>query len=318
MSEFKLYPEDNRLTTFPIFRPELWKYYERAQRAYWVPAEVTLVRDLHDFDLLSDNEQHFIKYILAFFATSDGIVNINLADRFKNEVPILEAKYFYDYQIMMENIHAQMYSILIDTLIKDPKEKQDIFNASSNIDSIKQMAMYMYKCIDSDESLAKRLLRMACVEGIFFTGCFCAIYWLQNRGLMPGLAHSNELISRDEALHTMFALHLYTMLDPLELTDIKEIFDDATMIACGFINEALKCDLIEMNSRLMSDYICAQADNILGLIGCPKLYNKKNPFLFMEQINLQNYTNFFERRVSEYSKAKLTNNSDDFELLYDF
>ena len=293
----ELHPEDGRLTTFPIHRPTIWKYYEDAQRMYWVPAEVSLSRDVNDFEKLTNNEKKYIKHILAFFATSDGIVNINLAQRFKQEIPILEVGYFYDYQMMIENVHAHMYSILIDTLIKDLAEKQVILS------ELTTMAEFIFKCVDSNDNLANRLLRMACVEGIFFTGCFCAIYWLQNRGLMPGLGHSNELISRDEALHTMFALHLYWMLPPISTVEIYGIFDEAVQIACKFIETALPDDLSEMNSTTMKEYIKSQADNLLSLIDTPKLYNSKNPYLFMEQINLQNHTNFFERRVSEYSKS---------------
>lgn len=317
ISPFTLYPEDSRLATFPIFRQSLWSFYEKAQRSYWVPNEISLAKDVLDFEKLTAKEKHFIKYILAFFATSDGIVNINLAERFKKEVPILEAQYFYDYQIMMENIHAQMYSILIDTFISNKEEKHSFLTDAIKYPAIDMMAAYMFETIGQSEPLAKRLIRMACVEGIFFSGCFCAIYWLQNRGLMGGLAHSNELISRDEALHTLFALELYSMLQPLPDDELAAIVSTATNIAIEFAKYAIPDDLIEMNSSLMSEYIKTQADNILTIAGSKPHYYAKNPFSFMEQINLLNHTDFFVRRVSEYSKASSVEKVP-FEISYDF
>ncbi len=312
-----LYPEDARLTTYPIFRPNLWDFYEKAQRSYWVPSEVSLSRDVSDFEKLTTNEQHFIKQILAFFASSDGIVNINLAERFSREIPILEAQYFYNYQMMMENIHAQMYSILIDTLITDQTEKKKMFADALRYPVIDKMANYMFDTIRADTPLNVRLLRMAAVEGIFFSGCFCAIYWLQSKGRLPGLAHSNELISRDEALHTLFAIELYKMMSSAPLPTIHQIFMDATEIAIEFIKESIPVGLEEMNSDLMSEYIRTQTDNILTLIHEDPIYNSKNPFAFMEQINLHNHTDFFSRRVSEYSKSSSAETTV-FEINYDF
>lgn len=311
-SPIKLYPADSRLTTFPIFRPSLWSYYQDAYKCFWTPEEISVSTDVSHYESkLTQGERHFVKYVLAFFAASDGIVNLNLARRFKKDVKILEAGYFYDYQIMMENIHAHTYSILLDAIIPSKIEKEYLLNAITTMPVIKKMSNYMFRCIDSDEPFAKRLLRMACVEGIFFTGCFCAIYWLQNRGLMPALGHSNELIARDEALHTMFAMFLYTLLDDrfkLTQDEIYAIIREAVELAKEFIREALPNGLSGMNADLMSAYIECQADNLVTLIDLPPIYGSKHDFGFMEQINLKNRTNFFERRVSEYSKVQ---NADD-------
>ena len=306
-SPIELVPGDDRLTTFPIQRELLWKLYKQATKSFWVVEEVNLSVDRNDFARkLSPQEKHFVKLILAFFAASDKIVNINLAKRFKEEIKILEVEYFYDFQMMMENIHAEMYSLLLDTLIESEEEKQHLLNAAQTIPIIKKMTEWMYKWINSSDNFAQRLLGMACVEGIFFSGCFCAIFWLCNRGLMPGLGHSNELISRDEGLHTLFAAILFSMIKEQYKLDTKTCFDivrEAVDIAKEFINEALPINLPEMNSLLMSTYIEFVADNLLNLANLDILYGSAQPFQFMEQINLQNKTNFFERYVSNYQKT---------------
>jgi ribonucleoside-diphosphate reductase beta chain len=317
---FDLHTQDKRSTTFPIHRPELWSYYKKSESMYWTPEEITLSSDIVDYQSLSNAERTFVKNILAFFAVSDGIVVDNIAARFRKEIPILEAEYFYDHQVMMENIHAQTYSLLVDTLIIDPLEREVMFNAVQTIPVIGKMAKWMFNCIDSAEPLPARILRMVCVEGLFFIGCFCAIYWLSNRGLMPGLGHSNELISRDETLHTIFAIAVYDMVLPehkLQVKDVHKIFHDGVLIAKDFINTSLCIDLPEMNSRLMNTYIECQADNLLTLLDVPVLYGSKNPFAFMEQINLPNKVNFFERRGADYSKPIQTIDNND-SISYDF
>lgn len=317
---FKVVEEDSRLTTFPIVRKALWDYYEDASRSYWTPAELSVSTDkMHYETLLTPGEKRCIKHILAFFAASDGIVNLNILERFRKDVPFYEAKIFYDFQVMMENIHAHTYSLLLDEIVPSKEERESLLNAIKTMPIIEKMADYMFETINSEKAFPERLLRMACVEGIFFSGCFCVIYWLQNRQLMPALGHSNELISRDEGLHTAFALFLYTMIIPhFKLIDEKahKIFKEAVDVAAEFIKEALPTELPEMNAELMLEYIKCQADNLLTLIGVKPLYNSKNPFRFMEQINLINRTNFFERRVSEYSKPKIQ--ADDGALDDDF
>lgn len=316
-----LIPVDSRLTTFPIARPELFAWYEDASKCYWTVQEVSTSKDVSDYETkLTAGEKHFVKHVLAFFAASDGIVNLNLAKRFKKDIKILEANYFYDFQIAMENVHAHTYSILLDAIIPSKAERVKLLNAIQTMPIITKMSQYMFQCIDSKAPFAERLLRMACVEGIFFTGCFCAIYWLQNRGLMPALGHSNELIARDEALHTMFAMFLYTMISPeykLSREKVYEIFTEAVELAKEFIREALPTGLSEMNAELMIPYIECQADNLVTLIDLPPIYNSKHDFHFMEQQNLTNRTNFFERRVSEYAKAASADKGD-FDVTMDF
>lgn len=303
-----LIPEDSRLTTFPIARPALWSYYQDATKCYWTVEEISPSLDIQHYETrLTDGERRFIQHVLAFFAASDGIVNLNLAKRFKEDVSILEANYFYDFQIAMENVHANTYSLLLDAIIPDREDRDRLLNAAQTMPVIKKMSAYMFKCMESDAPFADRLLRMACVEGIFFTGCFCAIYWLQNRGLMPALGHSNELIARDEALHTMFALFMYTMIEhdqQLSVARVHAVMTEAVELAKEFIIDALPEGLSEMNAELMIPYIECQADNLMSLIDVPVLYGSKHDFHFMEQINLTNRTNFFERRVSEYAKAQ--------------
>lgn len=299
-------PEDDRLTTYPIMRSEIWEFVKKAQHSFWTAEEVSLSTDrVHYERKLSKGQKWFVDCVLAFFAASDKIVNMNLAKRFKDDINIPEVEYFYNFQIAMEDIHAEMYSLQLETIIPDKMERQHLLNAITTIPVIGKMTDWMFSCISSSESFPARLLRMACVEGVFFSGCFCAIYWLQNKGLMPGLGQANELIARDEGLHTQFALALYNMVKPeykLSKKQVYDIFDAAVNIAREFINYALPESLPEMNATLMSKYIECMADNLLALVDLPPLYKSKNPFPFMEQLNLANRTNFFERRVSEYSK----------------
>lgn len=306
MSGIEPIPEDKRLTTYPIGRADLWDFYKRAQRSYWIPEEVSLSNDRQQYvERLTPGQRRFVDFVLAFFATSDKIVNINLAGRFKQDVSIIEADYFYEFQLAMENIHAEMYSLQIETIIPDVKERIRLLDGIKNIPVIAKMADWMYDTISSDAPFAVRLLRMACVEGIFFSGCFCAIYWLKNQGLMPGLGHANELIARDEGLHTQFALHLFTLVNEASQPskgEVQRIFRDAVAIAKDFICDALPDNLSEMNAASMGQYIEYVADNLLALIGHDPLFGVKNPFLFMKQLNMENRTNFFERRPSEYSK----------------
>jgi ribonucleotide reductase beta subunit family protein with ferritin-like domain len=302
----KLFPSDERLTTFPISRPGLFQFYRDAEAAHWGVAEVSLSKDVEDWGKLIPGQQRCVKTILAFFAASDKIVNINIVKRFKKDVKILEAEYFYDTQVAIENIHAHMYSLLLDTIIPDADERANLLNAIKTIPIIGEMSQYMFKCIDSDEPFPARILRMACVEGVFFTGCFCVIYWLTSKGLMPGLGQSNELIARDEALHATFAMFLYDMVQPqykLSIEEIYKIFREATDIALKFVEYAMPEGMPGMNMKLMGDYVKCCVDNILALISVPPLYGAKHDFPFMEQINLRNRTGFFERKVAEYSKV---------------
>jgi ribonucleotide reductase beta subunit family protein with ferritin-like domain len=302
-------PGDDRLTTSPIGRPDIWAIYQRATASFWRPEEIPMSRDKEHFDhKLTEEERRFVKHVLAFFAASDGIVNENLIGCFRAEINILEVRYGYDFQVMMENIHATVYSMQLDTYITDPIEREYLLNAAKNIPVITAMTNYMKKCIASgktgDAPLGERLLRMACVEGIFFTGCFCAIYWLQNRGLMPGFGQANEFIARDEALHTEMALKLYLLIpNRLPQARITEIFTEAVDIATEFTNDALPKNLKEMNKILMAQYIKYVADNLISMINYQPIFKVENPFGFMEQINLTNRTNFFERRGAEYSRA---------------
>jgi len=295
----------DRFVIFPIMHHDIWEHYKRQQKAFWRVEEVDLAQDLSDWDnKLNDNERYFIKHVLAFFAASDGIVNENLAENFVREVQYTEAKMFYGFQIMMENIHSEMYSLLIDTYIKDTKEKDTLFHAIETMDCVKKKAQWALRWIDSP-SFAERLVAFAAVEGIFFSGSFCAIYWLKQRGLMPGLATSNEFISRDEGMHCEFACHLYNkhIINKLSHDRILEIIVDAVEIEKVFITESLPIELIGMNARLMIQYIEFVADHWLSVLGVPKQYNVSNPFSFMDFISLQGKTNFFEKRVSEYIKA---------------
>jgi ribonucleotide reductase beta subunit family protein with ferritin-like domain len=292
----------DRFVLFPINYKEIWKFYKKAEASFWTAEEIKLDQDIIDWKKLNQDEQHFIKMILAFFAASDGIVNENLAERFLAEVQIPEARCFYGFQIAMENIHSETYSLLIDTLIEDPSEQTKLFKAIETIPSIKKLSDWTINWIKSTDSFAERLVAFACVEGILFSGPFCAIFWLKQRGIMPGLTFSNELISRDEGLHCEFACLLYSMIGdrPSEST-IQDIVKAAVEFEKEFINESLPCKLIGMNSDLMSRYIEFVADQLLTMLGYSKVWHSPNPFPFMENISFAGITNFFERRVSEYS-----------------
>ena len=294
-------------TLFPIKSSEkhLFEMYKNSVAVFWTPEEISFAKDAEDWNSLNDDERHFIKRILAFFAGSDGIVQENLASRFQREVSSQVVKLFYSFQNAMEGIHAETYSLLIDTYVKNEEEKNNLFNAINTIPCIAKKANWALKWIDSQENFAKRLVAFAAVEGIFFSGAFCSIYWLKKRGLMPGLTFSNELISRDEGLHTMFAIALYHTLD-VKLTEeeIREILAEAVEIEKEFICDALPCSLIGMNSKLMSQYIEFVADRLAVQLGTQKMYRTQNPFDFMDMISLEGKTNFFEKKVSEYSRVR--------------
>ena len=295
----------NRFVLFPIQHDDIWSFYKKAEASFWTAEEIDLAADLIDWDQkLNDDERHFIKHVLAFFAASDGIVNENLAENFLSEVQYTEAKFFYGFQVAIENIHSETYSLLIDTYIKDSAEKNYLFNAIDTLDCVKRKAEWALRWIDKG-SFAERLVAFAAVEGIFFSGSFCSIYWLKKRGLMPGLSFSNELISRDEGLHCDFACLLYNnhVVNKMTKEQVREIIVEAVEIEKEFILEALPVKLIGMNSDLMSQYIEFVADRLLNELGNEKVYNVSNPFDFMDMISIQGKTNFFEKRVGEYQKA---------------
>lgn len=294
----------DRFCAFPIKYRDIWEMYKKAEASFWTVEEIDLAYDLKDWESLTDNEKLFISHVLAFFASSDGIVLENLGVRFMNDIQIPEARAFYGFQIMIENIHSEAYSTLIETYIKDPSEKDYLFHAVQNIPCIKKKADWALKWITSSDSFAERLIAFACIEGIFFSGSFCAIYWIKKRGLMPGLTFSNELISRDEGLHRDFACLLYSHLNgKLSESVIINIVTEAVEIEKEFVCEALSCDLIGMNKTMMSDYIEFVADHLICSLGLSKHYNTVNPFDWMELISLQGKTNFFEKRVGEYQKS---------------
>jgi ribonucleoside-diphosphate reductase beta chain len=300
-----LQPNDNRFVIFPIQHNDLWEWYKKQQACFWTAEEIDLQSDVVDWTTkLTDDERYFIKHILAFFAASDGIVNENLAENFVNEVQYSEAKFFYGFQIMMENVHSETYSLLIDTYVKDEVEKDRLFRAIEVFPAIRKKADWALKWIESD-SFAERLIAFAAVEGIFFSGAFCSIFWLKKRGLLPGLTFSNELISRDEGMHADFAVHLHNnhIVNRVSPERIREIIIDALNIEREFITESLPVSLIGMNSKLMTQYLEFVADRLLLEFGCEKEYEATNPFDFMEMISLEGKTNFFEKRVSEYQKA---------------
>jgi len=295
----------NRFVLFPIQKDDIWSFYKKAEASFWTAEEIDLAQDIMDWEnKLNDNERHFIKHVLAFFAASDGIVNENLAEHFLSEVQYTEAKLFYGFQIAMENIHSETYSLLIDTYIKDSREKSHLFNAIDILDCVKKKADWALRWIDKG-TFAERLVAFAAVEGIFFSGSFCSIFWLKKRGLMPGLSFSNELISRDEGLHCDFACLLYTkhLINKLPKEQVRDIIMNAVEIEKEFIADAIPVKLIGMNSDLMCKYIEFVADRLLFELGNDKTYNATNPFDFMELISLQGKTSFFEKRVSEYQKA---------------
>jgi ribonucleoside-diphosphate reductase beta chain len=300
-----LKPNDDRFVLFPIEYPQVWDMYKKHMAVFWTAEEIDLAADMTDWEKLNDQERHFISHVLAFFAASDGIVNENLALRFYNDVQIAEARCFYGFQIAMENIHSETYSLLIDTYVKDPKEKDRLFNAIGHLPCVAKKAEWAMRWIRSDKSFAHRLVAFAAVEGIFFSGSFCAIFWLKKRGFMPGLCTSNEFISRDEGLHCEFACLLHELLsadEQLTIETITQIITEAVEIEKEFITEALPVSLIGINAASMSQYIEFVADHWLDQLGAPKHFHATNPFDWMELISLEGKTNFFEKRVSEYQR----------------
>ena len=300
-----LQPNKDRFVIFPIQHPDIWDWYKRQEASFWTAEEIDLEQDVIDWDnKLNDDERYFLKHILAFFAASDGIVNENLAENFVSEVQYTEAKFFYGFQLMMENIHSEVYSLLIDTYIKNEKEKTELFKAIEVFPAIKEKAEWALKWVESD-NFAERIIAFSAVEGIFFSGSFCAIFWMKKRGLLPGLTFSNELINRDEGLHADFAvfLHQNHIQNKVPKERISQSLVDALNIERSFITESLPVSLIGMNSKLMTQYLEFVTDRLLVEYGCEKVYNVKNPFDFMEMISLEGKTNFFEKRVSEYQKA---------------
>ena len=303
----------DRFVIFPIQHNDIWSFYKKHEAAFWTAEEIDLHADLVDWnDKLNDEERYFIKHVLAFFAASDGIVNENLAENFLHEVQYPEARFFYGFQIAMENIHSETYSLLIDTYIKDPIEKDRLLHAIDTVPCVKKKAEWALRWI-SKGGFAERLIAFAAVEGIFFSGSFCSIFWLKKRGLMPGLSFSNELISRDEGLHCDFACLLYTkhLLNKLPKKTVETIIKDAVEIEKEFVTDALPVNLIGMNAKLMQQYIEFVADRLLVELGNEKVYNATNPFDFMEMISLQGKTNFFEKRVGEYQKAGVLSKDKD-------
>ncbi|MCX6184100.1 MAG: ribonucleotide-diphosphate reductase subunit beta [Flavobacterium sp.] len=303
----------DRFVIFPIKHHDIWEFYKKQEACIWTAEEIDLHTDLNDWNnKLSEEEKYFVKHILAFFAASDGIVNENLAENFVSEVQYPEAKFFYGFQLMMENIHSETYSLLIDTYVKDEAEKNDLFHAIEVFPAIKEKADWALRWISSD-SFAERLIAFAAVEGIFFSGSFCSIFWLKKRGLMPGLTFSNELISRDEGMHCDFAVHLHNhhLTNKVSKARITEILTDALNIERKFITESLPVSLIGMNAVLMTQYLEFVTDRLLVELGCDRVYNSSNPFDFMDMISLQGKTNFFEKRVAEYQKSGVMNTDAD-------
>jgi len=306
-NEVLLRENKDRFVILPINYPRIWEMYKKHEASFWTAEEIDLHDDLKHWDNLNSGEKHFISHVLAFFAASDGIVNENLAVNFMSEVQIPEARCFYGFQIMMENIHSETYALLIDTYVKDPAEKNRLFHAIDTVPAVKKKAEWALRWIENG-TFAQRLIAFAAVEGIFFSGSFCSIFWLKKRGLMPGLTFSNELISRDEGMHCEFACLLYSMLSQkLSKQEATQIITDAVEIEKEFITEALPVNLIGMNAKLMSQYIEFVADRWLVELGYDKVYNAANPFDFMEMISLQGKTNFFEKRVGDYQKSGVLN-----------
>lgn len=306
-NEVLLRENKDRFVILPINHPRIWEMYKKHEASFWTAEEIDLHDDLKHWESLNSGERHFISHVLAFFAASDGIVNENLAVNFMSEVQVPEARCFYGFQIMMENIHSETYALLIDTYIKDPAEKNRLFHAIDTVPAVKKKAEWALRWIENG-TFAERLVAFAAVEGIFFSGSFCSIFWLKKRGLMPGLTFSNELISRDEGMHCEFACLLYSMLSQkLSKQEATQIITDAVEIEKEFITEALPVNLIGMNAKLMSQYIEFVADRWLVELGYDKVYNSANPFDFMEMISLQGKTNFFEKRVGDYQKSGVLN-----------
>ncbi len=307
-----LHENNERFVLFPIQHDKIWEMYKQAEASFWTAEEIDLAPDMKDWESLNSGERHFISHVLAFFAASDGIVNENLVINFMQDVTIPEARCFYGFQIAIENIHAETYSLLIDTYIKDEQEKSKMFNAIDTIPCVKKKADWALKWIEDSPSFAHRLIAFAAVEGIFFSGSFCSIFWLKKRGLMPGLSFSNELISRDEGLHCDFACLIYTMLNnKLDVKEVNSIIMEAVEFEKEFVSDALPVSLIGMNAEMMCDYIEFVADRLLVSLGYEKVYNAKNPFPWMEMISLQGKTNFFEKRVAEYQKAGVSAKKED-------
>lgn len=324
MDQFEPILKENkdRFVMFPIQHNDIWAFYKKSEASFWTAEEIDLGADLWDWEnKLNDDERHFVKHVLAFFAASDGIVNENLAENFLREVQYPEARSFYGFQLMMENIHSETYSLLIDGYIKDPMEKDGLFHAIDTLPCVKKKADWALNWIDNGK-FAEKLVAFAAVEGIFFSGSFCSIFWLKKRGLMPGLTFSNELISRDEGLHCDFACLLYTkhIINKLSKETVQKIITDAVDIEKEFVTDALPVKLIGMNAVMMAQYIEFVADRLLVELGNPKVYNVSNPFDFMDMINLQGKTNFFEKRVGEYQKAGVLqgNEATKFKLDEDF
>lgn len=313
MDEILLCENENRYVTFPIRHPDIWKMYKDAVATFWTVEEIDLSKDRNDWKTLDNNERHFIKNILAFFAGSDGIVLENLAMRFSNDVQLPEARAFYSYQMFNESVHSETYSLLIDTYIQDEKEKDILFRAIQTIPCVQRKAKWAIKWINDEKSnFQTRLVAFAIVEGIFFSGSFCGIYWMKDRNLLPGLTFSNELISRDEGLHTDFAVLLYSMIkNKLQKDMVYKMFEEAVDIEKEFIIESIPCSLIGMNSNLMAQYIEFVADRLLVQLGYPKLWNSDNCFDFMELISLRPKSNFFEKKVGEYKKAGIGHQNED-------
>jgi len=309
-----LSPNEDRFVLFPIKYNDMMEMYKKHMAIFWTVEEIDLAQDVHDWEKLTDNERYFISHVLAFFAASDGIVNENLAVRFYNDVQVPEARCFYGFQIAMENIHSEMYSLMIDTFIKDPKEKDKHFHAVQNFPFVEKKANWALNWIASDASYAERLVAFCAIEGIFFSGSFCSIYWLKKRGIMPGLCTSNEFIARDEGLHAEFACLMHDHLLPenqCSKETITRIITEAVEIEKGFICEALPVSLIGMNSELMAQYVEFVADFWLQRFGCEKVYNQANPFDWMELISLEGKSNFFEKRVSEYQRPGVLSERSD-------
>ena len=302
-----------RFVIFPIQHPDIWEFYKKAEASFCTSEEIDLQQDIKDWEKLNKDEQHFISHVLAFFAASDGIVNENLIENLAAMVQYPEARFFYGFQIAIENIHSETYSLLIDTYIKNPEEKNRLFNAIETVPAVREKAAWAIKWIKGNKNFVELLIAFAVVEGIFFSASFCAIFWLKKRGLMPGLTFSNELISRDEGLHTDFACLLYRnhIRNKLSVERITEIVKSGLLAEKKFIADALPIHLIGMNAELMDQYMEFVTDRLLVQLGCPKLYNVTNPFPFMDMISLQGKTNFFEKRVGEYQKAGVMKDKDD-------
>lgn len=318
--EILLEKSNSRFVLFPIKYQDIYEEYKKAESSFWTANEIDLSKDIKDWENLNTNEKYFIKNVIGFFAGSDGIIMENLALRFLNEIEIPEVRAFYSYQIFNENVHSETYSLLIDTYIKDNEEKIKIFNSIDNMPCVGKKAKWAYKWIENqDVNFATRLIAFAIVEGIFFSGSFCAIYWLKKRGLMPGLTFSNELISKDEGTHCYFACLLYSYIkNKLKPEIIYNIIQEAVEIEKEFITESIPCALIGMNADMMKQYIEFVSDRLLVQLGYEKIWNTENPFDFMELISLRPKANFFELRVGEYAKSKISENNDNFEINNDF